>query len=173
MDLPRVGPARQCRTSNDDLSTIPGPLQEYLCCIRGLEIGPPEYLCYARSAYPKIRSRKKGSKLSAFLCQLATIAKNEHWNLIHDAEEVVKNWDKDTRIDFYKPLFALNSLRLSDAHVLSVGDPTAQGSNLKVFDIEPDKYKTGWGLALDRVYDEIAKSLQDATTLLKAVLLSD
>ena len=56
---------------------------------------------------------------------------------------------------------------------MSVGDPTMQASNLKVFDIEPDKFKTGWGLALDRVYDEVAKSLQAATMLLQSVQLLD
>jgi hypothetical protein len=61
---------------------------------------------------------------------------------------------------------------LADAHTLSVGDPTAQASNLRVFDIEPEKFKTGWGLALDRVYDEIAESLRDATALLQSVQLS-
>ncbi len=120
---------------------------------------------------PKSQIKEEGLKLSAFLCQLATIAKKEHWSLTEDAEEVVKSWDKDARLDFYKPLFALNGLRLADAHTLSVGDATAQASNLKVFDIEPDKFKTGWGLALDRVYDEIAKSLHEATTLLQSVQL--
>lgn len=122
---------------------------------------------------PKDQIKEEGLKLSAFLCQLATIAKKEHWSLTDDAEEVVKNWDKDARLDFYKPLFALNGLRLADSHALSVGDAMAQASNLMVFDIEPEKFKTGWGLALDRVYDEIAKSLQDATTLLQSIQLPD
>ena len=138
----------------------------------GLKSGPLRSLL-RRLGIPKDQIKEEGLKLSAFLCQLATIAKKEHWGLIGDAEEVVKNWDKDARLDFYKPIFALNGLRLADAHALSVGDPTAQASNLKVFDIEPDECKTGWGLALDRVYDEIAKSLQDATTLLQSVQLSD
>jgi hypothetical protein len=41
------------------------------------------------------------------------------------------------------------------------------------FGIEPDKFKTGWGFALDHVYDAIAKSLQDATALLQSVQLSE
>jgi hypothetical protein len=138
-----------------------------------LKSGPLRSLL-RRLGIPQDQIRKEeGLKLSAFLCQLATIAKREDWGLIGDAEEVVKKWDKDARLDFYKPIFALNGIRLADAHALSVGDPTAQASNLKVFDIEPDKFKTGWGLALDRVYDEIAKSLQDATILLQSVQLSD
>jgi hypothetical protein len=138
----------------------------------GLKSGPLRSLLRTLGI-PKDQVKEEGLKLSAFLCQLATIAKKEHWGLIADAEEVVKNFDKDARLDFYKPIFALNGLRLADAHALSVGDPTAQASNLKVFDIEPDRFKTGWGLALDRVYDEIAKSLQDATTLLQSVQFPD
>ncbi len=146
--------------------------KDIFAVFEGLKSGPLRSLL-RRLGIPKDHIKEEGLKLSAFLCQLATIAKKEHWSLIGDAEEVVKNWDKDARLDFYKPIFALNGLRLADAHVLSVGDPTAQASNLKVFDIEPDKSKTGWGLALDRVYDEIAKSLQDATAMLQSVQLSD
>ena len=146
--------------------------KDIFALFEGLKSDPLRSLL-RRLSIPKDQIKEEGLKLSAFLCQLATIAKKEHWGLIGDAEEVVKNWDKDARLDFYKPIFALNGLRLADAHALSVGDPTAQASNLKVFDIEPDKFKTGWGLALDRVYDEIAKSLQDATTLLQSVQLSD
>jgi hypothetical protein len=137
-----------------------------------LKAGPLRSLLL-RLGVPKDQIKEEGIKLSAFLCQLATIAKKEHWGLIGDAAEVVKNWDKDARLDFYKPIFALNGLRLAAAHALSVGDPTAQASNLKVFNIEPNKFKTGWGLALDRVYDEVAKSLQDATALLQSVQLPD
>jgi hypothetical protein len=145
--------------------------KDIFAVFEGLKSGPLRSLLRTLGI-PKDTIKVEGLKLSAFLCQLATIAKKEHWNLIDDAEEIVKNWDKDARLDFYKPIFALNGLRLADAHALSVGDPTAQASNLKVFDIEPDKFITGWGLALDRVYDEIAKSLQDATTLLHSVQLS-
>lgn len=112
----------------------------------------------------------EGLKASAFLCQLATVAKNEGWNLLSDAELVVKKWDKDTRLDFYNPLFALNGLRMADAHASSsVGDPKAQESNLKAFGIDLDQFKNGWGMALDRVYDEVAKSLRDVTSLLQSV----
>ena len=76
------------------------------------------------------------------------------------------------RLGNIAPMFTLNGLRLADGHQLSVGEPTAQASNLKVFDIETDKVKTGWGFALDGVYDEITKSLQDAKTLLQSVQLS-
>jgi hypothetical protein len=145
--------------------------KDVFAVFEGLTSGPLRSLLRTLGI-PKDQVKEEGLKLSAFLCQLATIAKKEHWGLISDREEVVKNWDKDARLDFYKPIFALNGLRLADAHAMAVGDPTAQASSLKVFNIEPDKFKTGWGLALDRVYDDIAKSLRDATALLQSVRLS-
>jgi hypothetical protein len=146
--------------------------KDIFAVLEGLKSGPLRSLL-RRLGVTKDQIKEEGLKLSTFLCQLATIAKREHWGLIGDAKEVVNYWHKDARLDFYRPLFALNGLRLADAHALSVDDATAQASNLKVFDIEPDKFKTGWGLALDRVYDEITKSLQDATTLLHSVQLFD
>jgi hypothetical protein len=146
--------------------------KDIFAVFEGLKSGPLRSLLRT-IGIPTDQIKEEGLKLSAFLCQLATIAKKEHWSLIGDAEEVVKNWDKDARLDFYKAIFALNGLRLADAHAISVGDPTAQAANLKVFDIESDKFKTGWGLALDHVYDKIAKSLQEATTLLQSVKLLD
>jgi hypothetical protein len=112
----------------------------------------------------------EGIKLLAYLCQLATIAKNEGWGLIGDAELVAGKWDKDTRLDFFKPLFGLNGLRIIDAHASSfIGDPTAQAAQLKDFGIDSGQFKTDGGLALDRVYDEIIKSLRQITALLESI----
>jgi hypothetical protein len=119
--------------------------KDIFAVFEGLKSGPLRSLL-RKLGIPKDQIKEEGLKLSAFLCQLATIAKKEHWGLIGDAEEVVKNWDQDARLDFYKPIFALNGLRLADAHAMSVGNPTAQASNLKVFDIESDKFKTAGDL---------------------------
>lgn len=147
--------------------------KDIFAVFEGLKSGPLRSLLRILGIPKDQIKEQEGLKLSAFLCQLSTIAKKEHWSLVGDAEEIVKNWDKDVRLDFYNGLFALNGLRLADAHAMSVGDPTAQAANLKVFDIESDRFKTGWGLALDRVYDEVAKSLENATTLLQSVQLLD
>jgi hypothetical protein len=112
----------------------------------------------------------EGIKLLAYLCQLAIIAKHEGWGLIGDAELVAGKWNKDTRLDFLKPLFGLNGLRIIDSHASSfIGDPTAQSAQLKDFGIDPGQFKTEGGLALDRVYDEVVKSLLQITTLLESV----
>jgi hypothetical protein len=68
-------------------------------------------------------------------------------------------------------LFALNVLRQADAHTSSSIDPKNQAAQLAVFGIDPDKYKGGWGLALDLVYDTTTESLRRATELLQSVRL--
>lgn len=90
-------------------------------------------------------------KLSAFLCQLATIADVQHWGLVTDSALILAQWDKNNLLDYYKPLFALNVLRQADAHTSSSLDPKNQTTQLSAFGIDPDNYKAGWGLALDLV----------------------
>lgn len=111
-------------------------------------------------------------KLSAFLCQLATIAQEQHWGLVTDSALILAQWDKNKILDYYKPLFALNVLRQADAHTSSSIDPKNQAPQLAAFGIDPDKYKSGWGLALDLVYDTIAESLRLATDLLQSIKLT-
>jgi hypothetical protein len=109
-------------------------------------------------------------KLCAYLCQLATIAKDEDWGLFTDAGLVIKKWDKEKKFNFYKPLFALNVLRTIDAHGSpSIGDPGAQSKQLEVFGIDPAHFKSAGGIALDRVYDELIGSLRSVTSLLLSI----
>jgi hypothetical protein len=111
----------------------------------------------------------QGLKLSAFLCQFAAIAQTEQWNLTTDSALISAQWNKAAKLDCFGPLFALNGLRQADAHVSSSSDAKAQASNLKAFGIDPDKFKGGWGWALDIVFDSIAKALQDTASLLRSV----
>jgi hypothetical protein len=120
----------------------------------------------------KAVSEVESVKLCGYLCQLAKIAQTEGWGLVSDAELVIAKWEKDTKLDFYSSLFALNVLRTVDAHGSpAVGDPMAQSKNLEVFGIDPNQFKASGGLALDRVYDELIQSLLDVVLLLKSVEL--
>jgi hypothetical protein len=112
----------------------------------------------------------EGLKASAYVCQLAAVAQNDGWSLLGDSEVVLKKWDKESRLTCYNSLFALNGLRMADAHASSsVGDPQRQESALKTLGIDSRQCNNGWGLALDRVYDQVAKSLEDAASLLQSV----
>jgi len=67
-----------------------------------------------------------------------------------------------------QPLFALYGLRQADAHTSSSTEAKTQASNLHTFGINPEKFKGGWGKALDLVYDSTAQSLRDAAKLLRS-----
>jgi hypothetical protein len=143
--------------------------KDLLRLFEGLKPSPLRSLMRALGLSKDQADKHKGLKLSAFLCQFAEIARQEGWNLISDSALIAKRWDKDGRLDCYRPLFALYGLRQADAHTASSSEAQSQASNLSVFGIDPDKFKSGWGKALDLVYDSIAESLREAAKLLQSV----
>ncbi|HMJ87479.1 MAG TPA: hypothetical protein VK504_30085 [Vicinamibacterales bacterium] len=62
-----------------------------------------------------------------------------------------------------KTLFALNDLRQLADHVIRTGAKEKFVRAIEAFGIDETEMKTGWGLALDRVYDRTA----DALTLVR------
>lgn len=141
--------------------------------MEGLKPGPLRSLLRRLGVSKSDVDQHQSLKLSALLCQLATIAREQHWGLVTDSALILAQWDKKKILDYYKPLFALNVLRQADAHTSSSFDPKNQAVQLAAFGINPDKYKAGWGLALDLVYDTMAESLRLATDLLQSVELTD
>ena len=141
--------------------------------MEGLKPGPLRSLLRTLGVSKSDVDQHKSLKLSAFLCQLATIAHEQHWCLVTDSALILAQWDKNNLLDYYKPLFALNVLRQADAHTSSSLEPKNQSAQLATFGIDPDNYKAGWGLALDLVYDTMAESFRLATDLLQSVELTD
>jgi hypothetical protein len=141
--------------------------------MEGLKPGPLRSLLRTLGVSKSDVDQHQSLKLSAFLCQLATIAHEQHWCLVTDSALILAQWDKNNLLDYYKPLFALNVLRQADAHTSSSLEPKNQSAQLATFGIDPDNYKAGWGLALDLVYDTMAESLRLATDLLQSVDLTD
>jgi hypothetical protein len=139
--------------------------------MEGLKPGPLRSLLRGLGVSKSDVDQHQSLKLSAFLCQLATIAHEQHWSLVTDSTLILGQWDKNSFLDYYKPLFALNVLRQADAHTSSSLDPKNQAAQLAAFGIDPDKYKAGWGLALDLIYDTATESLRRATELLQSVRL--
>jgi len=137
--------------------------------IEGLKPGPLRSLLRSLGVSKSDVDQYQSLKLTAFLCQLATIAHEQHWGLVTDSALILALWDKNKLLDYYKPLFALNVLRQADAHTSSSLDPKNQAAQLADFGIDPEKYKGGWGLALDLVYDTMTESLRQATELLQSV----
>jgi hypothetical protein len=139
--------------------------------MEGLKPGPLRSLLRSLGVSKSDVDQHQSLKLTAFLCQLATIAHEQHWGLVTDSALILAQWDKNNLLDYYKPLFALNVLRQVDAHTSSSLDPKNQAAQLAAFGIDPDNYKAGWGLALDLVYDTMTESLRRATALLQSVQL--
>jgi hypothetical protein len=141
--------------------------------MEGLKPGPLRSLLRRLGVSKSDVDQLQSLKLSAVLCQLATIAHEQHWCLVTDSALILAQWDKNKLLDCFKPLFALNILRQADAHTSSSIDPKNQSAQLATFGIDPDNYKAGWGLALDLVYDTMAESFRLATDLLQSVQLTD
>ena len=105
-------------------------------------------------------------RLLATLCQLATISHDEGINLISDCVQVSPKWNGSIILPEVTPLFELLTLRTMDAHRTSSSDTANLADALKVFAIDETQCVSGWGLALDRVYDKSASSLEGINNLI-------
>jgi hypothetical protein len=101
-----------------------------------------------------------GLKLFATICQLSAVAEEGGLDLVNDCQQISSAWDPNRIVAELQPAFALNALRTADAHKFSTSTPTKIVDALAVFGIDEIKYRTGWGLALDRVYDRMISSME-------------
>ncbi len=63
-------------------------------------------------------------------------------------------------------IFAVNQLRILAAHQADGDINTRIKKNAAPFDIDPAAYITGWGLAIDKLYDGLIQDIQNVATLL-------
>ncbi len=112
----------------------------------------------------KIKSIGGSFKLFATLMQLCSIALESGLDLVKHNKEIVSRWNPDIRLDELKPLFALADLRISAAHNSSEGKIKAA---LEVYGIDPDSMSSGWGIAVDQVYDRLAENLLKIVEMLQ------
>ena len=106
-------------------------------------------------------------RLASTVGQLAHIAIDQGLNLIQDSPHFVDTWDPDVKISQFKALFALNGLRIAAAH--NVMNQQVDEA-LNAFGIDKATCHNGWGLALDRVYDEVITALRSASQLIRKSL---
>ena len=112
--------------------------------------------------------KKFGSlKLLGTLLQLCQVSVATGLDIASQREEVVERWDKDLRLEALRPLFALYDLRLAASHKLGEQEAEMVRSALEVYGIEEDDMKTGWGLAVDKVYDRLTQSLNELSVKLR------
>lgn len=108
-------------------------------------------------------------KLLATLGQLAQIVERSGLSLVSEFEQVKPQWDASVRLPELRPLFALNSLRTGEVHSNSTSTPARVSEALTTFSIDESECVSGWGKALDEVYDMLATSMADIAALLRAI----
>lgn len=108
----------------------------------------------------------KGIKLLATLCQLAALAAEHGHSLTGDSEAVVRLWDTDQRLPILNKIFALNSLRTCQSHAPSAEDDRKIADAAEVFDIDVASTASGWGYAIDALYDGLIADLNSIADLL-------
>jgi len=109
-------------------------------------------------------------KLVAAICQLAQLAVDSGLDLVKDKNSLVPQWDPKVELDPLKPLFKLNGLRIADAHSLTGTISPDLQQALNVFGVDAKQYVSGWGGALDKIYDKVIASLTDLRKLILASL---
>ena len=107
-------------------------------------------------------------RLLGTLCQFADLAQEQGLELMSDFLTLRPLWDKDRRLPILAPLFALLALRNLHGHVQGGDRQKKLREALGTFTLDATAMKTGWGLALDKVYDEIAASLHGVCDLIVA-----
>ncbi len=125
-----------------------------------------------RLGLPKDRISKFGNlKLLQSLSQLAALAKENGLNLVSDCTQLASTWDPARVITECRPLFALYALRVADAHNPSARARDNISEALDVFGIDQKECRTGWGKALDLVYDRSTLSLDETEKLIRAAII--
>lgn len=107
-------------------------------------------------------------KLVGAICQLAQLAVDSGLDLIRDKASIAAQWDAKVELDPLRPLFKLNGLRVADAHSLSASMSQEMIEILRVFGIDHQQHVSGWGGALDKIFDKVIVSL----TAMKKLLLN-
>lgn len=118
---------------------------------------------------PKDQIKDFGSlKLLACICQLASIAKEQGHRLPEDADAVVPQWNPMTELQALRMVFALNGLRVSQAHTPSSKRETKIATAAAIFGIDVSAMTSGWGYAIDALYDRLCEDLEAIAQLIQS-----
>ncbi len=108
-------------------------------------------------------------KLLGTLLQLSALARENGYDFWKDASIVVGSWDTNKLLPEMNRLFALNGLRVLAAHVPGSEKDKRLAELTKSFGIDLGDNVTGWGLAIDALYDGIAADMEAIAGFLEAV----
>jgi hypothetical protein len=134
----------------------PGPLR-----VMALRIGVPK---------DKIREFKS-LKLLSCLYQLANLAKGQGYALLDkdDANIIVSQWDPTKELPELISLFALNGLRDCQSHTPSKKRDQMIADAAKKFGIDVNATTSGWGYAIDSLYDRLSEDLLAISCLISEI----
>lgn len=102
-------------------------------------------------------------KLLATICQVAALAKEHGHELPEDGDVVVDLWDTTFELPLLKKIFALNALRVIQAHAPSAENERKIADAAVVFGIDVKTTTTGWGAAIDTLYDGLIQDINSIT----------
>lgn len=105
-------------------------------------------------------------KLLATLCQLATVAAEHGHAFPSDADSAVRLWTPELRIAALDRVFALQALRICASHVPGAEQDMKIANSAARFGIDVAAAPTGWGYAIDALYDGLAKDLDAIADML-------
>lgn len=107
-------------------------------------------------------------KLIACLCQLTKIAKEQRYSLFEDFDDIIHLRDKKHELPELCSLFALSGLRINQAHTPGKEREAKIQANATHMGIDVTETSSGWGYAIDKLYDRLATDLLDIAQLIEA-----
>jgi hypothetical protein len=114
-------------------------------------------LCLGLSADPLKDYRS--FKLLGVLLSLQAMANDRGLDLVRDSAAIAGQWKTQSDVGILRSLLALNELRQLDSHPQGSDFEKRLKSALAIFGVSLNETANGWGLALDKIYDEIAERL--------------
>jgi hypothetical protein len=108
-------------------------------------------------------------KLLGVLIRFIEDAVESGLDFFEDKESIVERCDIFKKTVSLEPLFALRDLRIVDSHKLGVKNDSKVDAALKVFGIDRKEMKSGWGLALDKVYDQVEESISQVVSKIQKI----
>jgi len=107
----------------------------------------------------KVIKDYKSLRLLGLLIHFIEVATESGLDFFEDQESILERCDVAEKVACLEPIFALRDLRVVDSHKLGVKTDGRVDTALKVFEIERKEMKSGWGFALDKIYDQVEESV--------------
>jgi hypothetical protein len=117
--------------------------------------------------------KRQTLQLLGVVAVIGDLAVESGMTLPDDAEELAGRWNAEIRVEPVKRLLALRDLREIASHPTGEGVKKRIANDLEAFGIDPASCYTGWGRALDRVYDLVTSALNDIAASLRKAISSD